>query len=213
MTTKGNSAVASRELMDALAGYADKILKRPLPLFVLHDFDVSGFVIAGTFLKESRRYSYENQIEVIDLGLRLEDVESMELDSEEVNFGTRKPKRETIESNGATEEEIDFLMSERRVELNHMTSPQMVEWLEGKLDEHGAEKVVPDTETLGHAYRNLAAQHKLEQIVDDHRQEIREEFESLDVPAEIGRSVEESLRENPALSWTTALDRIVRSRT
>ena len=90
---------------------------------------------------------------------------------------------------------------------------QMVEWIENKFAEHGVEKVVPDAETLGHAYRNLAARHKLEQIVDEHRREISEEFESLDVPAEIRDRVEESLRENPALSWTTALDRITRSKT
>jgi DNA topoisomerase VI subunit B len=210
MSTKGNSVVAARQLADFLAGYAKNVLKRPLPLYVLHDFDVAGFTILGTFTKkESRRYSYKNNLEVIDFGLRLEDIKSMDLESEEVVV---TQKRETIESNGATQEEIDFLMDGRRTELNHMTSPQMVEWLENKFAEHGVEKVVPDTETLGHAYRNLAARHKLEQIVDDHRREIREEFEPLAVPAEIRNAVENSLRENPALSWTTALDQIVRSK-
>ena len=136
----------------------------------------------------------------------------MGLECEEVNFGNRKPKRETIESNGATPEEIDFLMSGRRVELNHMTSPQMAEWIEGKFAEYGVEKVIPDSETLKHAYRNLAARHKLEQIVDDHRQEIVNEFESLDVPAEIRDRVEEHLKENPELSWTAALNQIVRNK-
>jgi hypothetical protein len=215
MSTKGNSVIAARQLADALAGYAENDLERPLPLYVLHDFDTSGFTILGTFTKrKSRRYTFENVLEVIDLGLRLDDIKEMELDSEEVHFGKRTPKPETLRRNGATNEEINFLMDGRRVELNHMTSPQMVEWIEGKFAEHGIEKVIPDTVTLGHAYRNLAARHKLEQIVDDHRREIREEFESMDVPAEIRDRVEKSLRVYPEtdLSLTQVIIDSSRSR-
>ena len=39
-----------------------------LPLFVLRDFDKSGFVGAATFQKSNRRYTYENRIPVYDLG-------------------------------------------------------------------------------------------------------------------------------------------------
>ena len=53
---------------------------------------------------------------------------------------------------GASPEEIDFLMT-KRVELNAFTSDKLVEWIEGKLEEHGVAKVIPDEATLTEAYR------------------------------------------------------------
>jgi hypothetical protein len=51
-------------------------------VFVLHDFDVNGFSIFGTLGKSSRRYRFENPATLVDLGLRLADVEAMRLDHE-----------------------------------------------------------------------------------------------------------------------------------
>ena len=59
------------------------------------------------------------------------------------------PTAEKLEEYGATDEEIEFLFgAKRRVELNAMTSRQFLDWLEGKLEEHGAGKVVPPLEML-----------------------------------------------------------------
>ena len=66
MSTKGMSVTAARKLVDRLAGDHD------IPLLVLHDFDKSGFSIVGTLRRATRRYSFANPIEVIDLGLRLD---------------------------------------------------------------------------------------------------------------------------------------------
>ena len=55
---------------------------------------------------------------------------------------------------GATEAEIQFLQ-DRRVELNQMTSRQLIDWIEGKLRDHGVAKLVPDENAIGraaHAY-------------------------------------------------------------
>ena len=49
-----------------------------LPLFVLHDFDVAGFLILGTLQRDTRRYQFSNAVEVVDLGLRLADIEGLE---------------------------------------------------------------------------------------------------------------------------------------
>ena len=66
MSTKGVSVTAARQLVDELCG------EHEIPLLVLHDFDKSGFTIVGTLQRDTRRYSFENAIEVVDLGLRLE---------------------------------------------------------------------------------------------------------------------------------------------
>ncbi|HEX5272760.1 MAG TPA: hypothetical protein VFW33_19820 [Gemmataceae bacterium] len=82
-------------------------------LLLLHDFDKSGFSIAGTLQRDTRRYSFESAIRVIDLGPRLKDVEKWGLESEEVCYGQSDPTW-TLEENGATEQEIAFLCDQAR---------------------------------------------------------------------------------------------------
>ena len=43
-----------------------------IPLLLLHDFDKSGFAIAGTLQRDTRRYEFQNAITTIDLGLSLD---------------------------------------------------------------------------------------------------------------------------------------------
>ena len=75
MSTKGMSNVAARMLIDRMAPYIESVL-------VAHDFDVSGFSIFGTLGSDSRRYKFDNEVRVVDIGLRLTDVEEMNLQSE-----------------------------------------------------------------------------------------------------------------------------------
>ena len=74
---------------------------------VLHDFDKSGFSILGTLRRDTRRYAFRNRIEVVDLGLRLEDVEDSGLETEDVVH--RSDPAANLRENGATAEEIAFL--------------------------------------------------------------------------------------------------------
>ena len=69
MSTKGMSVTASRKLVDTIC--AD----HAIPLLVVHDFDKSGFSILGTLATDSRRYTFANYVEPVDLGLRLADIE------------------------------------------------------------------------------------------------------------------------------------------
>ena len=71
MSTKGMSTTAARLLLDRLAPRIDKVL-------VAHDFDVSGFSIFGTLGSDGRRYRFRNDVHIVDLGLRLSDVEALE---------------------------------------------------------------------------------------------------------------------------------------
>jgi len=76
MSTKGMSVTAARELADNICSDYD------IPLLLLHDFDKTGFAIAGTIQRDTRRYEFRNKIETIDLGLTLDDVKAERLDSE-----------------------------------------------------------------------------------------------------------------------------------
>ncbi len=122
MSTKGMSVTASRLLVDRLCAESG------IPLLVLHDFDKSGFSIVGTLQRDTRRYEFEHDINVIDLGLRIGDIEGLE--TEKVYIQSPGSARWNLRDNGATEEEIEFLL-DRRVELNAFASDDLVAWIEG----------------------------------------------------------------------------------
>src|SRR5215831_16627618 len=123
MSTKGMSVTAARLLLDRLV---ERGVARVL---VLHDFDITGFSIAGTLTTDSRRYVFENHVHVIDLGLRLSVAEDLGLQSEPV-YTTKghslRNRAATLRRHGATPAEISFLTEPpphsaaqgRRVELN-----------------------------------------------------------------------------------------------
>jgi DNA topoisomerase VI subunit A len=109
MSSKGMSVTAARQL-------ADQICSRyKIPILTLRDFDVAGFSIARTVRADTRRYSFRNQIKAIDLGLRLTDVQEMGLQSEPVALKNDRDKiRARLKLNGATNDEIEFLLQEVR---------------------------------------------------------------------------------------------------
>jgi hypothetical protein len=105
------SVTACRELADVLCGEYE------IPLLVLRDFDKSGFSILGTLQRDTQRHEFQHDFPVIDLGLRLEDVDDWGLESEYVAYGlnkSREPRdpRPNLQMNGATENEIAFLRGE-----------------------------------------------------------------------------------------------------
>jgi hypothetical protein len=67
---------------------------------------------------------------------------------------TRPAKiRDRLRRNGATSEEIEFLLNEERVELNAMTSDVFIQFIEGKLEEHEVTKVIPAKDRLAEAFK------------------------------------------------------------
>jgi DNA topoisomerase VI subunit A len=147
MSTKGMSVTAARMLVDELCG------RLGLKLFVLHDFDITGFSIWKTLIETGRRYRFKHDVGANDLGLRLVDVELLGLASESVIVDKdRIALTRRLRINGATDDEIAFLLSGRRVELNAMTSDVFVRFVEDGLRAHGVTKVVPSTATLAEAY-------------------------------------------------------------
>jgi hypothetical protein len=156
--TKGVSVTAARQLIDNVCGDHD------LPLFVLHDFDVAGFLILGTLQRHTRRYQFCNAVETIDLGLRLAHIVGLEREPAAATRTSSDILRAQLAENGATDAEIDILLSER-VELNAMTSDALIEMIERRLKVYGVKKVVPDGDLLGRAYRAF-----------HHSQELREKF-------------------------------------
>ncbi len=192
MSTKGMSVTASRLLVDRIC--AD----HGIPLLALHDFDKAGFSIVGTLHRSTRRYTFENNINVIDIGLRLDDIDG--LGTEQVYTQSQGAASRNLRENGATDEEIAFLLNQR-VELNAFASDDLVTWIEGKLKEHGVSKVIPDDEALGAAYRRAVEQAFVQQQIDDVIEEARELVERASIPADLAAEVAARLKAGPAASW------------
>jgi hypothetical protein len=200
MSTKGLSNTAARSLIDSICGGNE------VPLLVLHDFDKSGFSILGTLQRATRRFSFRHHHKVIDLGLRLADVEELGLESEEAfDRGGEYSKRANLRANGATQREIEFLL-EDRVELNAFASDDLVEWIEGKLDRHGIRKIVPDKEMLAEAYRLFVRSKRVEGIIEMELE--KEDHAKIGVPGDLRKQVRAHLAENPNVRWDAAVREI-----
>jgi hypothetical protein len=213
MSTKGMSVTAARLLVDYMCG------ENKIPLLKLHDFDISGFSISKTIGSDTARYYFRNTIKIIDLGLRLADVEDLDLQSESVSVRDNPHRTAaTLRRNGATSDEIGFLLGGQRVELNAMTSDELIEFVEGKLEEHGIAKVVPSKERLDEAFRLFARGEQVKIAVNEaieaagnqgpwHNRRVGRDGASA--PEELGERVRDYLKENPESPWEDAVSHIV----
>jgi hypothetical protein len=218
MSSKGMPVVACRHLADEICGAYE------IPLLLLHDFDKAGFSMVGTFQGVEKydgnynllapRYEYRHDFEIVDLGIRLPDVDACGLESEPVSYRGKSNPSGNLESNGATPEEIKFLVSGGgrfmgyhgdRVELNAFTSQALVDWIEGKLQEHGIKKVIPDDKTLKTAYRRAMQIQYISARVDDLLDEAAEEADKASIPKNLKAKIRKRLKADPTKSWDGAL--------
>ena len=203
MSTKGMSVTAARELVDWLAGRGVKIL-------VAHDFDLSGFSIFGTLGTSGRRYTFRNKPNVIDIGLRLADIEAMGLESEPVAISGDWSKRaNTLQEHGATREEISFLAN-RRVELNAMPSDVFVDFLERKLVEHGVHKVVPPDDVLIQHAKDVITRAITNKALEKIRSAAETDAAAIELPDDLPEQVFAALEEDPEIPWDLAVANIAR---
>jgi hypothetical protein len=201
VSTKGVSVTAARQLIDSICG------DKNLPLFVLHDFDVAGFIIFGTLQRDTRRYQFTNVVEVIDLGLRLADIECLEREPAAATRTSENILRAQLAENGATDAEIAILINER-VELNAMTSDALIAMIERKLKAYGLKKVIPDDDDLlREAYRMFRRSQQLHEKF----KKMEDEFKGtkIKVPRNLKEQIRAILDEHSDLRWDDAIRSIL----
>ncbi len=210
MSTKGMSNIASRALVD-------RISQRGVTVLVLHDFDKAGFSIVNTLQTDCKRYKFKSRPNVIDLGLRLSDVEEMGLPSEPVRYKKcKKDPRLNLSTSGATKAEQDFLVMRKdgasyvgnRVELNAMTSPQFIAFIERKLEEHSVQKVIPSQETLESAMRAEIRRNYINQKIDELTKEAEEHADAAEMPENLTELVAERFEKDRKQAWDDAISSI-----
>ncbi len=207
MPTKGMPTTAARSLAENMCS------ENNIPLLMLRDFDASGFSIAASFHKDTRRYEFSQSFDVVDLGIRLEDVEQWGLVSEDVFYQKNTDPRGNLRKSGATEEEIAFLCEGRknvnggfawygkRVELNAFASDKLIAWIESKLDEQGVEKVVPDAATLELAYARAIEVTVINQAITNAMKRAKKAAADLKVPKTLASMIRKRLEKYPRLPW------------
>jgi hypothetical protein len=177
MSSKGMSVTAARQLVDKLC--------TNVPLLVLHDFDSAGIIIKDTLENDTRRYSYSSPPNVIDLGLQYGDISGLPSEPNNSNISD-----ERLAQAGLGQGAIDFLRSQR-VELNAMTSRQLVDFVENKLKQHGISKVIPGGQMLARTYQLFAASNRLSEAFDEMKEKLEEgsEESTIRIPDDLAAKV------------------------
>lgn len=193
---EGQSVEAELKLADALK----------LPVFVLHDFDRSGLTIGENLRTGTWRHWYRNRFPVIEIGLRLHQIAGLE--SEPIS----KKNLESVSDDrlrecGATEADLDFLR-DRRVELNALTTEQLVELVERALTDHGVKKVIPSEEDLAKAWRAAKAHSEIAEAVKKAAEDARR-WRKAETPGDLTRQIRAVLKRSPRISWDAALLQII----
>jgi len=214
LANKGQSVDATRRLVDTLCSSSNGV-----PLYIVRDFDVAGFSISATVCNDTEHYTFENMIDATDLGLRLDDVEGLE-DEPVFVKGSGWTVTNRLKRNGATDGEVEYLAPKggrvgggtygRRVELNAFTSEEFIDWLEGKFEEHGIEKVIPGEDVLDEAYRRAFELECYQSVIEKRKKKIQKKALALDLPDDLEETIRDRLDENPELSWDDVINEIVK---
>jgi hypothetical protein len=164
MSSKGFSTRAARDLIDKLAEHDE-----PITVFCAHDADASGTMIYQT-LQEATKARDARKIQIVNIGLEPWEAVEMGLEVETVEKGKRrKPVADYVlereDSSPAGDTWEDWLQT-HRVELNAMTTPQLIAWLNAKMAEHGVGKLVPPADVI-----TAELDQRIEQKVRDTLQE------------------------------------------
>lgn len=150
MSMEGFATRAAKQLLQ-------NARSKDITIVVVHDADLAGYDIERT-VREETRTTKGIRINVIDFGLHLREALDMGLPSEDVTL-KKRPSSEVW--NKCTQEEKDFFLTTKytgyrtlyggkRIELDAMSTGQLINWIEGKLKEHGlAKKVLPPADVVG----------------------------------------------------------------
>ena len=163
-------------------------------------------MILGTLQRDTRRYRFERDFEVVDLGFRLEHIGGLEREPAAGSKTAAHVLRNQLAENGAGGPEIDILLNER-VELNAMASDDFIATIERQLNAYGLKKVVPGEDVLAETYRAFRRSEELREKFE----EVEDEFDGEDkdedvkIPRKLADKVRAVLKKHADLRWDHAV--------
>jgi hypothetical protein len=215
MSSKGFTTRAARDLVDKLAEHDE-----PCTIYCVHDADAYGTMIYQTF-QEATKARGARKVRIVNLGLEPWEAVDEDLEVEEVEESEKhKPVAEYVLEREDGDYWDEWLQT-HRVELNAMTTPEFIEWLDGKMEEHGDGKLVPPPDVL-----TAELDRRIEDKVrDDIRERILREacFEdqvteavaAIKKPsaADLAKSIKQLYQHEPEREWRDAIEAEVEKRT
>ncbi len=159
LTSQGFASRAARDTLDLMGDSDEEIL-----FFCIHDSDGPGTCIYEA-LTEATKARPKRRVEVVNLGLDPWEAVEMDLPTEKVERKRGKvPVADYVWERGMRWK--DWLQTQRS-ELNAMTSPAFLAWLDGKMEEHDhLGKVVPPSHVLSEKFEESARDLVRKRIVD-----------------------------------------------
>src|SRR5262249_5894316 len=117
----------------------------PVDVFLVHDADAYGTMIYQTF-QEATKARGARKIRIINLGLEPWEALDLGLEVENVEAGERRKAVANYVRERDDGDEWEEWLQDHRVELNAMTTPQFIEWLDGKIASY--DKLIPPPDIL-----------------------------------------------------------------
>ena len=198
LVTKGHSVIAARAMIDRHAAAG-------IPILVAHDLDRAGLQIFGSLGSDSNRYRFTNRPDLRRLGLTLPQVVAMGLQTERQDLkGDRDAVLAGLSAiDGVTSDEVDFIGTNQRCELNAMASDVFIDWLEGALNGAGVKKAVPGRQVLERHAREILARRFLPDLskIDENA---RRQAAEIVLPDDLAERVRAVWKTDPTLPWEYA---------
>jgi hypothetical protein len=230
LSSSGFTTRALKDLIDYIGR-----TQEPVRMFAIIDGDAHGSMIYQTLVEETKARGARN-IEIINLGLFPWEALAEGL-PHETGVGEQRRKRgkpryapvaQYIKSrdsenrrtgNPNNEPDWQTWLQDNRVELNAMTSPQRVAWVERKFSEYDVKKVIPPDTVLKQTLADKL-QAEIEEVVNEEAlktaqdwiaEEIKKRLKAIQLPRndELRKSITEFIAILPKDNWETIIAVIV----
>ena len=211
MSSKGYTTRAARDLVDKLAEHDE-----PCTIYCVHDADAFGTMIYQTFQEETKARG-ARKIRIVNLGLEPWEAVEAGLEVEDVERAEkRKPIAKYVLDRDDGEYWEEWLQT-HRVELNAMTTPEFIEWLDNKMAEHEDAKLIPPPkvltaeldEKLEAKVRAILTEIILREAGLDNR--VAETISTIRRPngADLAKGIDFLFARTPETEWRTHIDAVV----
>jgi DNA topoisomerase VI subunit B len=228
IAAEGYAVRAAKDLIMKILHYT----KSDITVLCLHDCDIDGYMIAITLQRETPARPTIS-IDVMDIGLFINTVIEKGYECEKVTRFADMPQelREQL-----TEEEQKFLIDHARtsyggkktyygwrVELNALTSAELLNYIEAKLVEHGVtekecppdEKILSESKDSFDSDLRLTVEEKIKSLlsVDELATVIVKELGGDADFSEMPDKLKEQLKDNPPRAWKDILNAFIGEQT
>jgi hypothetical protein len=211
MSSKGYSTRAARDLIDKLVAHDE-----PVEVFCAHDADADGTMIYQT-LQEATKARGARKIKIINFGLEPWEALEMGLEVETVKEGKSRKAVADYVLDRDDGEHWEVWLQTHRIELNAMTTPDFIEWLDGKMLENGSGKLIPPPSVLEAELAELLERKVrddlTEQILSDADFEgrVATTLTEIKTPgaSTLERGVRQMFKREPEREWRNHIDAVV----